>query len=78
VLESRIQVERCMRISRWFDGFECANCSFPLLFHEDKSGGTSLYSPTGSLIMQCTNTACGHTQDYYGRTPKKFCLLPME
>src|SRR5690349_797228 len=75
VLESRIQVERCMRRTRWFDGFECTHCRVPLLVHEDTSGGTSVYSPPGPLIIQCTNPACGHTQEYNGRTHKKFGCL---
>jgi Zn-finger protein len=78
VLESRIQVRRCMRSTRWFDGFACTKCAVPLLFLEDNSRGTSIYSPAGSLIIQCTNPACGHTQDYYGRTPEKFCLLQFQ
>jgi hypothetical protein len=78
VLESRIQVERCMHSTIWFDGFACTKCAFPLLFHQDKSRSTSFYEPAGPLIIQCTNPACGHKQDYYGRTPEKFCLLQFQ
>jgi hypothetical protein len=78
VVESRIQVERCMRSTRWFDGFACTKCAVPLLFHEDQSRGTSCYAPAGPLIIQCTNPACGHTQDYDGHTPEKFCLLQFQ
>src|SRR5215813_8921835 len=67
-----------MRTTRWFDGFACTKCGFPLLFHEDKSRGTSCYAPAGPLILQCPNPACGHQQDYDGCTPEKFCLLPFQ
>jgi Zn-finger protein len=61
-----------MATARWFDGVECAGCGFPLFFHEDTSGGRSLYSPAAPLVIRCTNPTCGREEDYYGRTHKKF------
>lgn len=60
-----------MARERWFDGVECAGCGFPLLFHEDTSGGRSIYSPAAPLVIRCTNPACRREEDYYGRTHKK-------
>lgn len=61
---------------RWFDGVQCAVCGFPLFFHEDTTGGHSLYSPLAPLVVRCTNPICRHEEDYYGRTHEKFRVQP--
>ena len=62
-----------MATSRWFHGVDCTSCGFPLLFHEDTSSdGRAMYSPAAPLVLRCTNPACGHAEDYYGRGHKKF------
>jgi hypothetical protein len=63
-----------MTMVRWFYGFECANCGFSLLVHEEKNGGNALDPPVGPLIIHCTNFQCGHVQDYEGCVQKKFCI----
>lgn len=65
-----------MTVVRWFDGVECTECEFPLFFDEDTTGGCSIYSPASSLVIQCTNPACGLEEDCYGRTHKKFRVGP--